>query len=489
MDIDYNVGFDDAGKIQAVTIKNLSDGGIGDFCGGFSTMIANQNMEQIYGIPNVKAEAWNCRTNKTPSTAVRGPGEPQATFIMESILEHVAAEVGKTTHEVREVNIFTDLAAREKCAADPTSKDIEQYSAQIAVSKPGTYKNYPALGIWEMLKKNADYAGKEKAVEEFNSTHKWTKRGLAMTPVRYGVSVRGQQAFVCLYDDGTVLITADGTEMGQGLYTKVIQYASYHLSQIVPGSEVPLQDIRVGPNGTDKIVAGSITGGSTTSEGCCEAVRVAIEKLAAQMAPKKKEMEEAGKEVTYKSLVKACSASMEMQASGTCDSAGLAYHCFGACVSEVEVDCLTGEHSILSSSLLYDCGKSLNPTVDLGQAEGAFVMGLGFFLRENLVQSTETGQLFTDGTWEYKIPCAQDIPLDFNVQFFPKAFSEGGIVGSKASGEPPIVLASSVFCAVRQAVAAARKTFGKGTGYFRLDAPATPRDIALAIGAGPGSML
>mmetsp|Transcript_42768 Transcript_42768/g.110585 ORF Transcript_42768/g.110585 Transcript_42768/m.110585 type:complete len:1324 (+) Transcript_42768:67-4038(+) len=483
----YEVGFDDAGKIQAVTCKNYADGGIGDACGSFTAMVVNQNMEQIYGIPNVKNQAWNLLTAKTACTAVRGPGEPQSTFIMETILEHVAAELGKSTHDVREVNIFTDLSAREKCAADPISKDIEQYSAQIAVSEPDTYKNYPALGIWEMLKTNADYAGKEKAVEEFNAAHTWTKRGIAMTPVRYGVSVRAQQVFVCLYDDGTCLITCDGTEMGQGLWTKVIQYAAYHLSQIVPGSKVPEEDIRCGPAGTDKIAVGSFTGGSTTSEGCCEAVRVAIEKLAKDMEPTKKDMLEKG-ELTYKSLVKAASAKIEMQASGACEKGGLNYHCFGACVSTVEVDVLTGETTILSSDMLYDCGRPLNPTVDLGQAEGAFVMGLGFFLRENLVASNESGQLFTDGTWEYKIPCVQDIPLEFNVEFFPRAFSEGGIMSSKASGEPPIVLACSAFCAVRQAVAAARKTFGR-TGHFRLDAPATPRDIALAIGASPGSML
>jgi len=419
---------------------------------------------------------------------VRGPGELQATFIMESILEHIAAELGKSTHEVREVNIFTDLAAREKCAADPTSKEIEQYSAQIAVSKPDAYKSYTALGVWEMLKKNVDHAAREKAVEEFNASHRWTKRGLAMTPVRYGVSIRAQQAFVCLYNDGTCLITCDGTEMGQGLNTKVIQFAAYHLSQIVPGSAVPEADIRVGPNGTDKVAAGQVTGGSTTSEGCCEAVRIAVEKLAAEMAPKRKEMEEKGETVTFKSLVKAASASLEMQASGKCDKAGTSYHCFGACVTEVEVDVLTGETTILSSDILYDCGKPLNPTVDCGQAEGAFVMGLGFFLRENLVQSKETGQVFTDGTWEYKIPCAQDVPLlEFNVEFFPRA-NEGGVMSSKASGEPPIVLACSAFCAVRQAVAAARRTFGK-LGHFRLDAPATPRDIALAMGAGAESML
>jgi len=493
MTVKYEVGFDATGKLAGVTVKNLADAGLGDPCSGFATAIANKNLEEIYGIPNMDLQVFNCRTDKTPATAVRGPGEPQASFIIESIMEHVAEELGKSTQEVREVNIFTDLEARAKCAANPTSKDIEQYSAQMKIGEGKdadgtTFKDYPALGIWETLKKNADFEGKAKAVAEFNASHRWRKRGLAMTPVKYSVEVRAQQALVCLYDDGSVLITVDSSEIGQGLHTKVVQYASHYLSQVVPGSEVPMDKIRVGPNGTDKIAHGSITGGSTSSEGCCEAVREAIEKLAKGLEPFKAKLEAAGIPVTFQGLVKSAAGvgdGAELQASGRCSHA-FGYHIFGACASVVEVDVLTGETTILSTDLLYDCGKSLNPLIDCGQAEGAFLMGVGFFLRENLTQSEETGQVFSDGTWEYKIPCAQDVPLEFNVEFFPRAF-ETGIQSSKASGEPPLVLATSAFCAVRQAVAAARKEFGK-KGHFRMDAPSTPRDIALAIGAGPEHM-
>jgi len=495
MNINYEAGFDAAGKLLAVKVRNFADGGNLDPCSGFVHEVADKNMEEIYGIPNMDCKVFAVKTDKTPCTAVRGPGEPQAAFIMESIMEHVAEELGKSAHDVREANIFTDLAAREKCAADPTSKDIERYSAQLAVgggkdAGGAEFLDYPALGIWEMLKKNADYAGKAKAVEEFNSTHKWRKRGVSMTPVKYGVSIRSQQALVLFYDDGTVLITVDGSEIGQGLHTKVIQYASYYLSQVLPGVEVPVDKIRVGHTATDKIAQGSITGGSTTSEGCCEAVREAIGKLVETLQPAKEKLEAKGEPLTFAGLVKAASdvsAGLEMQASGRCGKAGLHYHVFGACVSEVEIDVLTGETTILSSSMLYDCGKSLNPLIDCGQAEGAFLMGVGFYLRENLLQNTETGQVISDGTWEYKIPCAQDVPLEFNVEFFPRAFSEAGIKSSKASGEPPLVLATSVFCALRQAIAAGRREFGR-TGHFRLDAPATPRDIALLVGAGPKHM-
>lgn len=267
----------------------------------------------------------------------------------------------------------------------------------------------------------------------------------------------------------------------------MIQFAAYHLSQIVPGSEVTVDKIRVGPIGTDKVSHGSITGGSTTSEGVCEAVRNAIGKLSENLNPFLKgmqdEVEKTGPITYEKLLAKAGGGGAELQASGM-NPSELEYFVYGAACSEVEVDALTGETVILSTSMLYDCGKSLNPTIDLGQCEGGFVMGLGFFLRERLIQDSITGKLATDGTWEYKIPCFQDVPLKFDVEFFPRA-NERGIMSSKASGEPPLVLSASVFCALKEAVMAGRKEFGQEPGAFRLDAPATPRDIALAIGGIP----
>merc|ERR1712176_1064454 len=209
-------------------------------------------------------------------------------------------------------------------------------------------------------------------------------------------------------------------------------------------------------------------------------------KLKENLKPKLDKMKEDGKEITFKSLCATAGDGVEMQASGQCPvpGAGGDYHIYGAAVSEVEVDVLTGETVILSTSILYDCGKSLNPTIDLGQCEGAFMMGVGFFLRERLLVDQTTGKMGTDGTWEYEIPCFQDVPLQFDVEFFPRPNTEGpNVVSSKASGEPPIVLAASVFCAVKQAIVAGRKEFGNRTGNFRLDAPATPRDIALLIGA------
>ena len=157
------------------------------------------------------------------------------------------------------------------------------------------------------------------------------------------------------------------------------------------------------------------------------------------------------------------------------------YCVFGCALSEVEVDVITGETTINFSKIIYDCGQSLNTIVDAGQCEGAFIMGVGMVLRERVIENLESGVPLTDGTWEYRIPCSQDVPLDFQVEFFPKPFANG-IVSSKASGEPPLVLATSIFAAVRYAITAARKDMGKDP-MFQLDTPAASRDIAMAISA------
>merc|ERR1712136_559807 len=215
----------------------------------------------------------SCKTDKPGNTAVRGPGEPEASLIMETILEHVAADLGKDSQEVREANIFTSVSDQEKVAADPLSPDVDKYSALLAIGdhdcanrKLGS--SFPVLGMWEALKKKVRYAEKAQAVKAFNASNRWRKRGLAMTPVKYMVGNRGQQCLVCLYTDGTCLVTMDGTEIGQGINTKVMQYAAHFLSQIVPGSEVAVEDVRVGPNGTDKVAAG---GGEVTFRSLCAA--------------------------------------------------------------------------------------------------------------------------------------------------------------------------------------------------------------------------
>lgn len=480
---DYEVGFTSDGKITALKVKTLADSGI-NLDGGtteFTTMVLNRAVEQAYGIENLDSSANACLTNKPSATAMRGPGEIQASFCIETIVEHIAAELKMDPQAVREINIFQNEAEQVAVAKDP----LQDAGIQKVIGKDcidtDLNGDHPLPGIWEHLKQTANHAAMLKEVEDFNKANTWRKRGIAMTPVRYGVECRPQHAHMCVYSDGTVMITIDGTEMGQGIWVKVQQFASHYLSQICQ-TPVPMESIEISPIATDKIACGGITGGSTTSEACAAAVKHCCEQFKDALQ-KHIETFENKDEMTFAKLCEKAAGGwggdiMTFVGENRINS-GFAYFVYGACISTVEIDVMTGETCTLASKLCYDCGKSLNPTIDAGQAEGAFVQGLGFFLTEDLIEDANTGEVLSDGTWEYKIPCAQDVPLQFDVEFMPRPHgNEKAVVSSKCSGEPPLVLSTSIFMAVRHAIAAARAEQGI-EGFFRLDAPATPRAIAM----------
>eukprot|EP00746_Dinoflagellata_sp_MGD_P155915 gnl/MRDRNA2_/MRDRNA2_85619_c0_seq3.p1 gnl/MRDRNA2_/MRDRNA2_85619_c0~~gnl/MRDRNA2_/MRDRNA2_85619_c0_seq3.p1 ORF type:complete len:596 (+),score=129.60 gnl/MRDRNA2_/MRDRNA2_85619_c0_seq3:2-1789(+) len=491
--LDYEAGFNTDGKITALKVKTLADAGfnLDAFLppnSGTSIMleILNADIEQAYGIENLDADAVACFTHKPSATTMRAPGTVQATFIMETIIEQIAAELKMDPQVVREVNIFKDSAEQTAVA-----KDVQMDAGlQTAFSEDlcGTPLHmHPLPGIWEHLKKNGNYMVMRKEVDDFNRKNKWRKRGISMTPVRETVFLRRQVAMMCVYKDGSVIITVDGTEIGQGLWTKVQQFAAHYLSQICK-TAVPIENIRVQPVATDRLAEGSITAAGTTSQGCGAAVKDCCDQFREMLQKHIDTWDEDEKdEITFVGLCEKAAVKVGggwggeiMQFVGQ-NKLGpdLFYHIYGACISSVEVDVLTGETIILASKQCCDCGRSLNPLIDAGQAEGAFMQGVGFFLREELVLDDKTGELLSDGTWEYKIPCAQDVPIEFDVEFFPRPFEhENSILSSKSTSEPCLTLANSVFCAVRQAIAAARKEFGH-EGFFRLDAPATPRAIAL----------
>lgn len=298
--------------------------------------------------------------------------------------------------------------------------------------------------------------------------------------------MNSRPSLVNCFGDGSVVIHHSAADMGQGAHIKVMQVAANTLGTLFDHA-TPLDislfrcvemDSTVLPNVT-------FTGGSTSSEGSCEAVqnacRVIVErfkKVIEKIKESNKEKAEKGEETTpidWKSVCgKVANDGLDLSAMGFCEG-GKHYHNFGGCLSVVELDVITGELEILESHLLYDCGKSLNPAVDIGQAEGAYVMGVGWLFREE-VEYTEDAKLINDGTWEYKPPCFRDIPQKFNVELLSGSPFTKGFLSSKASGEPPLVLANASGLALRHAIAAAREENGLKE-FFTLNVPMTPDRI------------
>jgi len=425
-------------------------------------------------------------TNLPTRTAVRAPGEIQGSFMVETIIEHVSALSGVPSQLIRERTLFSD---------DEKKKDLLFTASKTPIT------HYTVPKMWAELKSKAQIEARFKEVDQFNAQNRWKKRGLAMTPVRYSVHVFQKNALVNVYTDGSVLITQGGSEMGQGLFVKVQQVASAHFGQLL-GKPLPLDLIRFSDTDTSVVPNAIFTGGSTGSEAVCVAVMRCIQTLNERLKPvlekleKKRNEKKEEKELTWQDLIKAARAetidlSAEAQYAGRFaggeEADDLSYDNFAVGASEVEVDILTGEVNILRADIMYDCGKSLNPCVDIGQAEGAFMMGVGCMLREKVVfqkEGKDKGKLVTDGTWKYKITAFKDVPKVFNVSFHENPNFTKGILSSKSSGEPPLVLAVTVLLGVRYAVRSARADAGLPQ-WFVLDSPATPEDIVRAAGVEP----
>eukprot|EP01006_Ploeotia_vitrea_P022324 TRINITY_DN54728_c0_g2_i1.p1 TRINITY_DN54728_c0_g2~~TRINITY_DN54728_c0_g2_i1.p1 ORF type:complete len:403 (-),score=89.32 TRINITY_DN54728_c0_g2_i1:78-1286(-) len=391
---------------------------------------------------------------------------------METILEHIAFTMNADPIAIREVNMLT--------------KEQVDKGATVPSGRPITHYTMPQ--IWADVKSKAKYDDRKKAVAEFNATNRWRKRGLSMVPVRYMTPIFRKSAKVNVYADGSVIIHHTGVEVGQGLNTRVIQAAQYALGKAtgdIPGDgHFTIADVD-----THSLPNGNITGGSTATEGTLYSVAKCCDILVERMKPALKGLLEKQKEekkegqISWKELAGAAVDSANLSATWDLveDTEGhhqLPYDNYGACCSEVEVDLLTGEVETLFCDLTYDCGVALTPNIDIGQVEGAFIMGLGHVLYEEEFY-TDSGKLVSSGTWEYKPPMARDIPHEWHVRLLPNSNFEKGVMGSKAVGEPPLVLANSVAMAVRDALTASQKE-EQGDSFMRLDIPLTPPTVAEA---------
>ncbi|XP_035550385.1 indole-3-acetaldehyde oxidase-like isoform X1 [Juglans regia] len=467
MKITYSVGFKSNGKITALQLEILINAG----CAVDISPIMPHNV-----LSALKKYDWGalffdikvCKTNHSSKSAMRAPGEVQGSFIAEAVIEHVAAALSMEVDSVRSINLHTYSSLNffyEGIADQPL--------------------DYTLPSIWNKLVTSSNLLHRTKMVVEFNRNNKWSKRGISQIPIVHEVTLRPTPGKVSILRDGSIVVEVGGIELGQGLWTKVKQMTAFALSSIQCDRVGDLLDkVRVIQSDTLSLIQGGFTSGSTTSESSCEAVRLCCNILVERLGPLRERLKEQMGSVEWEMLVdQAHLQSVNLSASSLFvpDLNSMKYLNYGAAVSEVEVNLLTGGTTVLQTDIIYDCGQSLNPAVDLGQIEGAFVQGLGFFMLEEYLTDSN-GLVVAEGTWTYKIPTLDTIPKKFNVEVLNSGRHQKRVLSSKASGEPPLLLAASVHCATRAAIKEARKQLLFWSGQdgsttnatiFDLEVPAT----------------
>lgn len=464
MKINYTVGFKSNGKITALHIDLLINAGISE---DVSPMMPHNIIKALnkYNWGAFSFDVKVCRTNVSSKSAMRGPGEVQGSFIAEAIIEEIASTLSVDANSIREKNLHTYESL--SLFYEGSAGEVSEYTLPI---------------IFEKLIKSECFDHRVAMIKHFNSGNQWTKRGISCLPVIHPVTVRPTPGKVSVLSDGSIVVEVGGIELGQGLWTKVKQMAAFALGQLwSDGSQILLHRVRVIQADTLSLVQGGFTAGSTTSESSCEAVRLACNVLVDRLKPLKDRLQEQMGSIEWDSVISQANLQAVNLSASTYwvpDYNSMNYLNYGAAASEVEVDLLTGATTILQTDLIYDCGQSLNPAVDLGQIEGAFVQGIGFFMYEEYLSNSD-GMVISEGTWDYKVPTVDTIPKVFNVEILNSGHHQKRVLSSKASGEPPLLLAASVHCAIREAIRAARAQLFSWTGSdsspltFNLGVPAT----------------
>ncbi|KAL6357456.1 hypothetical protein LRP88_07623 [Fusarium phalaenopsidis] len=477
----YKVGVNKDGKIQALDCDIFNNAG---WTFDLSAAVCERAMTHVdgcYSIPNVHIRGRLCKTNTMSNTAFRGFGGPQGMFIAETYMEEVADRLGMPVDQLRQINMYRN--------------DDKTHFGQ-------------GLGDWHVplmykqVQDEAIYPQRKHAVAEFNKTNRWRKRGLALIPTKFGISftalfLNQAGALVHIYHDGSILVAHGGTEMGQGLHTKLTQIAAQALG-------VPLDNVFISETSTNTVANASATAASASSDLNGYAIFNACEQLNERLAPYRKKL---GPEATMKELAHAAYFDrVNLSAQGFYKTPEIGYDwntgkgkmffyfTQGVAAAEVELDLLTGTWTCVRADIKMDVGQSINPAIDYGQIQGAFMQGLGLFTMEEslwLRNGPSAGHLFTRGPGTYKIPGFRDIPQTFNVSLLKDVEWKElrTIQRSRGVGEPPFFMGSSVFFAIRDALKAARAQAGVAAsgqgedddgGLLRLESPATPERIRLA---------
>jgi xanthine dehydrogenase large subunit len=477
---DYEVGFDSSGRILALTVMLASRCGYSADLSGPVNDRAMMHLDNAYFLENVEIVSHRCKTHTVSNTAFRGFGGPQGMVVIEQIVDSIARVLGMDPLAVRRRNFY-----------GTHDRNVTHYGQVVE-------DNLVHL-IVDRLAESADYRERRKRIAEWNAAQTTVRRGIALTPVKFGISFTATMfnqagALVHVYTDGTVLLNHGGTEMGQGLFTKVAQVVATEFG-------LPLAAIRVSATDTSKVPNTSATAASAGSDlngKAAQAAAVAIRERLTRFACERYSVGEAdvsfrdglvfvgAQKLTFAELVgEAYRARVSLSSTGfyrtpkieydknTLRGRPFFYYAYGAAVSEVAVDTLTGETQLLRVDILHDAGRSLNPAIDMGQVEGGFLQGVGWLTSEELWWN-EKGELRTHAPSTYKIPTARDWPPHWNVVLLEgRPNSEETIYRSKAVGEPPLMLAISTLLAIRDAVGSC----GAAGALPDLPAPATPETV------------
>ncbi|HEX7415300.1 MAG TPA: xanthine dehydrogenase molybdopterin binding subunit [Bacteroidia bacterium] len=491
--IRYEVGFDSQGKISALKVEQNADGGCATDLSLAILERAMLHADSSYFIPNMYVIGKAYKTNLPSNTAFRGFGGPQGMAAMESVIDSIAHFLKKDAVDVRKINFYG------------VDKDnITHYGQEVELNR------LPV--IYEQLMTSSEYRKRRKAIDEFNANNEFYKKGLALTPVKFGISfttsfLNQAGALVNIYKDGTVLINHGGTEMGQGLNTKIMQIAAAELG-------VSLSKIKVNATNTSKVPNTSATAASAGTDLNGMAVKNAIDKLKTRITklfakeftkshhdnPSEKEniviandlifdTKHPDRKIPFVEAMNVCHFNqISLSATGFYRTPNISwdkatgwgkpfnYFAFGMCVSEVQVDTLTGFYKNLRTDILHDVGDSINAGLDIGQVEGGYIQGVGWCTTEE-IKWNDKGHLLNHSPDTYKIPSVQDIPIDFRTHLLQTAPNPHAIRKSKAVAEPPLMLAFATWLAIKDAVSAV--TNHQFEPEFKL--PATNEVILLSI--------
>lgn len=490
----YEAGFDDDGKIHAVKFELNSDGGAATDLSFAILERAMLHTDNAYFIPNFSVTGIVWKTNLPSNTAMRGFGGPQGMAAIETVVDRIARYLKKDPAEIRYLNFY-----------GIDERDTTHYGEKV--------ENNRLYLIYNQIIESSEYKKRKKEIDEFNSQNEFLKKGIALTPVKFGISftttfLNQAGALVNVYTDGTVLVNHSGIDMGQGLNTKIQQIAALEFG-------ISLDRVKVNATDTSKIPNTSATAASSGTDLNGMAVKNAIDKIKSRMVEELTKVflekyqekptnpsaivfenneiydsENVDRRISFTEATKLMNLrQVSLSATGFYKTPDIGwdkskgkgkpffYYSFGMAVSEVMVDVLTGASKILRTDIIHDVGDSINPGIDLGQIEGGFIQGLGWVTTEE-IKWDDKGNLLTHSPDTYKIPVASDVPKDFRVKLLEKAPNlVGTIRKSKAIGEPPFMLALSVWLAIKYAVS----SIANHEIEPEFSLPATPEVVLLSI--------